>query len=149
MKTIFDKAVREELIGRINSLDKNNVARWGKMNVRQMVKHCTIWDEWILGKNNPAYKQEFLGLIFGKMALKGLVKDDRPLKKNMPAGSFVVKGNGIDLELQKKAWIERIREYEYYANPGFIHDFFGRMTKDEIGIFVYKHSDHHLRQFNC
>ena len=45
-------------------------ALWGKMNIYQMIKHCTIWDEWILGKNNPIYKQEFFGLIFGKLALK-------------------------------------------------------------------------------
>jgi hypothetical protein len=25
----------------------------------------------------------------------------------------------------------------------------GKMTQEEIGIFGYKHADHHLRQFNC
>jgi len=150
MKTVFDKAVREELITRINSLNKNSAAEWGKMNVYQMAKHCTIWDEWVLGTHSPVYKQDFLGLVFGKMALASSVKDDRPMKKNMPAGrDFVVKEKNGDVDLQKKVWTKRIAEYEHFSNPAFLHDFFGKMTTEQIGIFAYKHSDHHLRQFNA
>lgn len=149
MKTIFDNATREELITRINFLTKKNTAQWGKMNIYQMTKHCTIWNNWILGKNKPAYKQELLGRVFGKMALKGLVGNDKPMKKNMPAGrGFTIKERDGDIELQKRIWIEQVAEYEHFSNPGFIHDFFGKMTIDEIGILAYKHFDHHLRQFN-
>lgn len=149
MKTISDNATREELISRINSLTKMHTAQWGKMNVYQMTKHCTVWNNWVLGKNNHTYKQEFLGRIFGKMALKSSVKDDRPMKKNMPAGrGFTKKEKDGDIELQKRIWIEQITEYEHFSNPNFIHDFFGKMKIDEIGIFAYKHFDHHLRQFN-
>ena len=103
MKTIFDKATRAELISRINSLDENCKAQWGKMNVYQMAKHCTIWDDWVLGKTKVKYKQGFLGLIFGRMALKPMVKDDRPIKKNMPSGrGFIVKDNNGNIEHQKK-----------------------------------------------
>ena len=148
MKTIFDKATRGELTHRINSLNTDSTAQWGKMNVYQMTKHCTIWDEWVLGKNNPVYKQEFLGKIFGKLALKSNTKDEKPLGKNAPAGKgFTIKEKEGDLELQKKTWIARVEEYENYSNPHFIHDFFGKMTKEQIGILAYKHSDHHLRQF--
>ncbi|HEX7902226.1 MAG TPA: hypothetical protein VF487_00005, partial [Chitinophagaceae bacterium] len=70
MKTIFEKSTRDELIGRINTLNDNSNPLWGKMNIHQMTKHCTIWCEWVLGKNNPVYKQEFLGKIFGKLGLK-------------------------------------------------------------------------------
>ncbi|WP_448634870.1 DUF1569 domain-containing protein [Pedobacter panaciterrae] len=41
-----------------------------------------------------------------------------------------------------------IADFENFSNDKFIHDFFGKMTREQIGIFVYKHSDHHLRQFN-
>ncbi|SDE85899.1 Protein of unknown function [Dyadobacter soli] len=150
MKTIFEAATREELIRRIQSLEKSNAAQWGKMNVYQMTKHCTIWDEWVLGEHKPKYKQELIGWIFGKMALKSFVKDDRPIKKNIPSGTaFIVKEQEGDLELQKQIWISRIRAYKDFYNPDFIHDFFGKMTREEIGIFAYKHSDHHLRQFGA
>ena len=49
---------------------------------------------------------------------------------------------------KKKEWILLIKGYESYSNPTFIHDFFGKMTREEIGLLVYKHTDHHLRQFN-
>ncbi|HEY5750767.1 MAG TPA: DUF1569 domain-containing protein [Chryseolinea sp.] len=150
MKTVFDENVRIELINRIHSVKESSSAQWGKMNAYQMVKHCTLWDTWILGKNNPEYKQSIIGLLFGKIALPGWVKDDSPLKRNIPTSrDMIVKEKVGDVELQKKEWIERIAEYEHFSNPAFIHDFFGRMKKEEIGIFAYKHSDHHLRQFNC
>lgn len=50
-------------------------------------------------------------------------------------------------EGKKAEWISLINEYENYSNPKFIHDFFGKITKEQIGILVYKHTDHHLRQF--
>ncbi|MGN7822946.1 DUF1569 domain-containing protein [Chitinophaga sp. 22536] len=147
MKTIFDHSTRTELINRIDTLNDRSKAQWGKMDVWQMTKHCTIWFEWIMGKNNPTYKQEWLGRIFGKMALKSNTKDDRPMQKNMPAGKQAVKEKGGDVEQQKKIWINLIAECEHYSNPAFVHDFFGKMTTEQIGVFAYKHADHHLRQF--
>lgn len=147
MKSIFDKAQRDELIGRIDSLTENNKALWGKMNIYQMCKHSTIWNEWVLGKHNPTYKQEFLGKIFGKMALKSNTKDDSPMGKNMPAGVFAVKEKQGDFKPQQNAWAKLIADFEHFSNDGFVHDFFGKMTREQIGILAYKHSDHHLRQF--
>jgi len=148
MKTIFDQDTRIELINRIASLNVDSKPLWGKMNIYQMTKHCTRWDEWVLGTHQQVYRQTFLGKIFGKMALRSSVKDDTPMQKNMPAGDLKVTETTGDVELQKQHWIHRVREYEHYANDAFIHDFFGKMTKEQIGIFAYKHADHHLRQFN-
>ncbi|MBK9737094.1 MAG: DUF1569 domain-containing protein [Saprospiraceae bacterium] len=150
MKTIFDKITREDLVQRINSLNENSKPTWGKMNVYQMTKHNTIWNEWVLGKKDFVYKQDFLGKIFGKMALKSNTKDDKPIGKNMPAGkAFTVKEILGDLTPLKSIWIDQIKSYENYSNDNFIHDFFGKMTKEQIGIFAFKHNDHHLRQFNA
>ena len=148
MKTIFEKSTRDELIDRINTLNDNSNPLWGKMNIHQMTKHCTIWCEWVLGKNDPVYKQEFLGRIFGKLALKSNTKDNKPISKNMPAGKgFTIKEKEGDLQIQKTIWTNLIADFEQFSNDKFIHDFFGKMTKEQIGIFVYKHNDHHLRQF--
>jgi hypothetical protein len=147
MKTIFNEPIRAEVINRINSLTNENTAQWGKMNLYQMLRHCTKWNDWILGTQPHVYKQEFLGLIFGKMALKGMVKDDSPMKKNMPAGAFKIKEQAGDTQALKKIWASQIADYANFSNTAFIHDFFGKMTKEEIGILAYKHFDHHLRQF--
>lgn len=147
MKTIFEQATRDELISRINSLHENNVAQWGKMNVYQMVKHCRMWEEMING--DIKCKRSFLGRIFGRLALKNAVKDDRPMMKKAPASpEVIVTEVSGDLTGEKKKWIGLMEGHSNFSNTGFIHPFFGRMTKEEIGYFAYKHSDHHLRQFN-
>jgi len=146
MKTVFDKSTRDELINRIHSLNENSIAQWGKMNVSQMLKHCTQWDEMALGK--VKYKQSLLGKLFGKMALRNMLKNE-PIKKNLPTvPSFRIKGN-TDIATEKSKWIQLLREYEQFSNDGFIHPFFGAMTKENTGYIVYKHSDHHLRQFGA
>jgi hypothetical protein len=149
MQTVFNEFTRAELIERIHSINENAVGAWGKMTVFQMLKHCTVWDEWILGTHNPTYQQSFLGKLFGKLALKSSVGDDRPMRKNVPAGDLAVKEKTGDVPLQKKKWIMRVKEYEHFSNDAFIHDFFGKMTREQIGILAYKHADHHLRQFGC
>lgn len=151
MKTLFDQAVREELLQRIQLLNENSKANWGKMNVFQMVKHCNIWNEWVLGRGfftDYEYRQDLLGKIFGKWALRSNTKDEQVIGKNMPAGKmFLTKDTNGDLETEKALWLRFIGEYEHFSNPNFIHDFFGKMSDEQIGMFAYKHFDHHLRQF--
>ncbi|UBM58788.1 DUF1569 domain-containing protein [Marinilongibacter aquaticus] len=148
MKTIFDRNTRGQLIDRIEQIDEYKKAEWGKMNVLQMLKHNTYWNGWILGKESHVYKQTFMGKIFGKLALKRMIRDEKPFDKNIPTSDqFKVKGQNGHLEPEKSKWISLIKEYENYHNPNFIHDFFGKMTEEQIGILVYKHTDHHLRQF--
>jgi hypothetical protein len=101
MKTIFDKITRNELINRINLLNKNSTAQWGKMNIYQMLKHCTQWEKMALGKKK--YKQSFLGRLFGKMALKDFIKDETPFKRKVPTvPEFRIKEQSGDVELQRK-----------------------------------------------
>lgn len=150
MKTIFDKNTREQLIERIGAIDETNEAQWGKMNLYQMLKHNTYWNGWILGKDDHIYKQAFMGKLFGKRVLKGMVKNEKPLDKNIPTSSqFKVKETNGDFDAEKAKWISLTKAFDKYDNPNFIHDFFGKMNKEQIGILVYKHTDHHLRQFGA
>ncbi|MES2516027.1 MAG: DUF1569 domain-containing protein [Bacteroidota bacterium] len=147
MKTIFDKATTEEVINRINTLDDNSKAQWGKMDVYQMLKHCTLWEDMMQSKQN--LKRPLISYIFGKMALKAVLKDESPLRRSTPTIPELVITNKGDVAFQKAEWIARIRQYEYFSNAHFVHVFFGRMTQEQIGYMVYKHMDHHLRQFNA
>ena len=147
MKTVFDKQTRDDLIRRIESLNENITAQWGKMHVYQMLKHCTLAEEMYLGKKK--YDRVFLGRLFGKIALKNLLKDDRPMGKNAPTSPYFIVSEIIgDVEAEKKKWIALINEYADFSNDEIEHWFFGKMTKEQVGQFVYKHTDHHLRQFN-
>lgn len=150
MKTIFDQKVRAELITRIRQITTNHQAEWGKMNLYQMLRHNTYWNGWILGKDNHTYKHELLGKIFGKMALKRMVKNEKPFDRNVPTSDqFKVKDLTGNVDAEKAKWISLINEYDGFDNPAFVHDFFGKMNREQIGILVYKHTDHHLRQFGA
>jgi hypothetical protein len=149
MKTIFDKTTRDELTHRINTLNENSTAQWGKMNIYQMLKHCTLWDEWILGKK--IYKRVFIGRLVGKMVLRKILKDESPLARNTPTIPELridtIK-ESTDISSERTKWIALIEEYAHFSSPYFVHVFFGKMTKEQVGYVVYKHADHHLRQFN-
>lgn len=145
MKTVFDITTRHELIDRINSLEETTPAQWGKMNVGQMMKHCSQWDAMALGKRT--YKRSFIGKLFGRMALKDMMID-APVKKNLPTvPSFKIKEK-VDVSEERKRWVRLVEEYADYTTNGFVHPFFGPLTREQVGFMVYKHTNHHLLQFN-
>jgi hypothetical protein len=147
MKTIFDNATREELLKRIDTLNEYSKPQWGKMNIYQMLKHCRLCEEMYLGK--ITYKRQLIGRLFGRIGLKKMLNGEKPFPSNAPTSpAFKVKETTGDLQAEKTKWMALIREYEQYSNDNFVHWFFGKMTKEQVGYFVYKHTDHHLRQFN-
>lgn len=148
MKSVFETATREELKSRIVSLGEQNKASWGKMNVYQMVRHCTLCEDMFLGKLK--IKRVFIGRLIGRMVLNKSLKDDKPFGKGSPTSALLkTTGESGNIEQQKKEWISRLEQYNGYADVNFVHPFFGPMTKEEIGFFAYKHADHHLRQFGA
>ena len=145
MKSVLEKSTRDEMISRINHLSENSTRQWGQMNAYQMVRHCVLCDEMYHGKTH--HKRSFIGRLFGKRGLKNLLREDKPFPQSAPTSNvFKVKEATGDIESEKKKWIALIEAYENY--PGdYVHWFFGKMSKEQLGHFVYKHNDHHLRQF--
>jgi hypothetical protein len=147
MKSIFDKSTRDEVIKRINALNENSKAQWGKMTVAQMVKHCAKCEDYYYG--NSHVKRSFLGRIFGKTAIKAILKNEESgLKKNAPTSPiFRVEETNLDFDKERAAWRMLIERYTDFNNEKFTHWFFGDMTKEQLGQFIFKHCDHHLKQF--
>ena len=87
MKSVFDTTTREELITRINSLSLQSKTQWGKMNVFQMVRHCILCDEMMMGKKQV--KRVFIGRLLGRMLLKNILKDDKPFGENAPTSPLL------------------------------------------------------------
>lgn len=88
--------------------------------------------------------------MFGRLALKNLTKDDKPFARNVPTSTeFKISDPAGDVAAERTKWIAWLEEYDHYSNPGFIHDFFGRMSREQVGQLAYKHTDHHLRQFGA
>jgi hypothetical protein len=148
MKSIFDTSTKEELIRRINSLNPQSKAQWGKMNVCQMIRHAALGDKMLQGELK--IKRVLIGRLFGRMILKQVMKDDAPFRKNSPTSpQLQTPAESRDIEAYKKEWINRIGQYNNNDTQGINHPFFGAMTGEQIGMFAYKHADHHLRQFGA
>ncbi|WP_158637442.1 hypothetical protein [Lacibacter cauensis] len=47
----------------------------------------------------------------------------------------------------KNEWTRKIEQLEGFNNNNFVHSFFGPLTKEQIGMFTYKHANHQLRHF--
>src|SRR5687767_10493064 len=109
MKTIFDKTTRDELINRINSINPNGTAQWGKMNLYQMLKHCTLWEEMALGRLKC--KRIFLGRLLGKMALRNSLKNESPMMRNaVTSPELIVKEKNGNITSERTKWMGLIEE---------------------------------------
>jgi|GEM_PF-2826868 len=64
---------------RINSLSSKKKALWGKMDLFQMVNHCTLCDDMYLGIIK--IKRAFIGRLIGETILKKILKDYAPFIK--------------------------------------------------------------------
>ncbi len=148
MRDIFHPQTIADLKTRIQNINSDAQAQWGKMNVYQMLKHCTENEKLMLREKH--FSRVFLGRIFGKMALRSNIKDDAPLSKNDPTHpDLKITGNG-DVETEKQLWMSLLDNYltkKASDYVGFIHPFFGKMNSEQVSRFAYKHIDHHLRQF--
>ena len=147
MKSLFDTAVTQEIVDRINKLTPDTKALWGKMRVEQMLAHAQTPLHIALG--DKKFKGGLMAFLFGKIAKKNMVKDE-PFKKNLPtAPSFVVKDER-KFEEEKAGLIELVQRFSKEQKEKLDsrpHSFFGNLTADEWNTLQYKHLDHHLRQF--
>ena len=147
MKTIFNDDVRRELTGRLNKLTAENRPLWGKMSPAQMVKHCRLWEEMIHG--NQSFKGPLIGRLIGRLILKKVLQTPEFRKNSPTIPEMRVTGTDINLNEERRQLITLVNSYPQYTWPdnSFIHPFFGKMTREQIGILVWLHLDHHLRQF--
>ena len=149
MKTLFVDSHRDAILSRLAALAADSVPKWGRMDVAQMLTHCARATEVATGDRQ--LKQRLLGKILGPF-VRSAVLGDRPFKPNGPTdASFIVEDQrDFDTERARlRDVLERVSRAGADEAQTHVHVFFGRLTGDEWGRLIYKHLDHHLRQFGC
>jgi len=147
MHSLFDPADREALSRRIAALEPTAMRQWGKMDPAQMLLHCAIGLEAATGIR--PMKQVFLGKLITPF-IRGLVLGKRPFGKNSPTDPSFVVSDARDFEVERArlaTLIDRFIQRGPQSAAKETHAFFGRLSGDEWGRLMYKHLDHHLRQF--
>lgn len=147
MKTLFDKTAFEESISRIENLSPESQAKWGKMNVSQMLNHCSITMEVARGRKH--IDRLFIGYVLGPLFKKKFY-DDSPIGKNSPTHKDFIIVDQKDFENEKQILVKHLESFNADGVSGCTsapHSFFGKITKEQWGMGMYKHLDHHLQQF--
>lgn len=144
----FTPKAAEHFIARIKALKENQPAKWGSMNVSQMMKHCTI--PYLQIKNDNDLKAPWLVRQMMQLFFKKDMVNEIPFSKNLPTASFFRIKETPDFEKCKQALIA---EVSWFGNQdpnqfeGKKHSTLGKLTTKEWDNLVYKHLNHHLKQF--
>jgi hypothetical protein len=147
MKNMFDAGTVEEVKGRITSLKPASERLWGKMTAAQALAHCSEGIRMAAGETKPP--RVLIGRIIGPM-IKGKVLGEGPMRRNSPTAKSLVVEDQRNLEIERQRLCGLIDRFSSMGASGCTthpHPFFGPMKPEEWSILMYKHLDHHLRQF--
>ena len=145
MKSLFTPETYQETIERINTLNPNAEAKWGKMTVSQMVHHCQAPLNIMLQKEDYGLKPFWLVTLFFKKSLY----NDKPWRKNLPTAKQLKVETDKDFDAEKSQLLSLVQEaHEQKDKTDWQpHPSFGKFTAQQWGQLQYKHLDHHLKQF--
>jgi len=149
MKSLFDATAVNQVQARLGTLTAQSERRWGKMTPPQMLAHCAVSMQWAVGEVAPE-KAPLPVRLIGRLVKPLVFRNDNPMKKNSPTAKSLVIADERDFGAERERLSGLIDKFaaggaaRCTTNP---HSFFGKMTPDQWASLMYKHLDHHFRQF--
>ena len=149
MKNLFHREDVDELLGRINTLQPTTQRLWGKMDVAQMMAHCSGALDMASGR--IILGRMFIGRLLGPF-VKPIYTNEKPFSQNNPTEKTLIVADHRDFVREQAGLKLKLREFyeggedKCTRHP---HPFFGLLTPQEWSRGMYKHLDHHLRQFGA
>lgn len=150
MKNLYDVGAADEIKERLGRLRPDSERQWGTMTAAQMVAHCAAGMEPAVGDRRPP--RMLVGRIIGGMVKRRVLGNEEPLRRNTPTEKGMVVKDDRDLEAERERLRGLIDRFVAAGPAGCTthpHTFFGPLTPREWATLVYKHLDHHLRQFGA
>ena len=148
MKSIDQLDGRDDILHRIEKLSVAHVGLWGKMNVVEMMAHLNDAFRASMGMKSvrgsvPSWLHWPARLLFLHCLPWPPGLPAPPEFQSAKKGS---KPKDFDTE---KAFLKTMIDIfsERSADKLTPHPIFGKMNKYDYGKLLYKHVDHHLRQF--
>ena len=149
MKNLFDAALANQVKTRLGKLRPQSERHWGKMTAAQMLAHCSVSMQWAVGEVVPE-KGALPARLLGRLVKPLVFRNEDPLRKNSPTAKSLIVVDDPDLDQERERLSGLIDKFAAGGVSGCTrnpHSFFGKMTPEEWAILMYKHLDHHLRQF--
>lgn len=147
MNSLFETNTLEEIFHRIQALQPNSKALWGKMTVAQMLAHCTGGMQMATGEIE--FPRRFIGRLIGPL-VKASYYNDKPFPKGINTDkALVIKDDKNFLLEQEKLmlYVKKFHKGKAEHCTKAPHPFLGYFTPEQWAKGMYKHIDHHLRQF--
>ncbi len=149
MNSIYQRAVLNAYLARIEKLTPDTKALWGKMTVAQMMAHFN--EALLLCVSSEKGKRTLLSMTIGPFAKK-MITSEKPFQHNLPtAKNLLITGQRIFLAEQHllKELLTKLSENGAAMAEGKMHPLFGALSADEWSALTIKHLDHHLNQFGA
>jgi hypothetical protein len=148
MESTFEAARVEELKTRLAQLRPDSQRQWGTMTAAQAVAHCSMGLEMAVGEIRPP--RALAGRLIGRVIKPMVLREGEPMRRNAPTSEQLIVGDNRDLDTERARLSRLIDDFAVAGPAGCTahpHPFFGKLTPDEWAMLMYKHIDHHLRQF--
>ena len=148
MKSLFEQTNATAVIDRIQKLTPDSKPLWGTMTVAQMLKHANISLQNANGELK--FERSEMGKKFAEIA-KPMILNDEPFGKGLPADENFIQKDDPDFLIEQSFLIESVKKFAEKGKASSAnseHPFFGELTCDEWDLLMWKHLDHHLRQFS-
>lgn len=145
MKSMWQESARQELQDRLANLTPERRAQWGQFTAPRMVAHITQSLKSSLGE--LAVQPKHTPLRYAP--LKQLVIYWLPFPKNVPTVPELLARQPGDWS-SDVAEVRALMDRFVTRNPKDAwpsHAAFGKMTGKQWGVLMYRHTDHHFRQF--
>jgi len=149
MKNLFQQETVDELIARIDALQPATQRQWGKMDVAQMMAHCSAALDMASGRLNPP--RILIGRVLGPF-VKPIYTNERPLSRNSPTDPKLIVSDQRDFlseQARLKLCVRQFHDGGEAQCTRHPHPFFGPLAPADWSRGMYKHPDHHLRQFGA
>jgi Protein of unknown function (DUF1569) len=150
MKNLFDPTAAAEVKARLLKLRPESERQWGTMNPAQAVAHCCGGMQMALGETRP--KRMMIGRLLGGLIKRLALGNDEPMRRNTPTVPEIVVADARELDTERQRLLGMIDRFTAGGPAGcttYPHSFFGRLTPEQWAVLMYKHLDHHLRQFGA
>lgn len=147
MKTVWNDADYRALCARLEHLRPDATARWGKFTAPQMV--CHLVDALKMASGELAVRPKNMPLRY--TPIKQLVIYWLPFPKGAPTAPELLTRKATEWHGELN---ELRREFAAFqkrgpAGPLVPHPAFGKLSPRAWGVLVYRHTDHHLKQFGA
>ncbi len=143
-KTLLDPTVERDLLTRLDHLTPETQGRWGHMSVAQMLHHLGGAIRMATGDLSIPPRDS----VLRRFPLKQLIVFVLPFPKGAPTAPALLAKGEFSFEGERETVRELLGTFakrqiaEWPEHPAF-----GPLNRDQWGILVWKHVDHHLCQF--